>query len=125
MQKSHLNHSCRYSLVSLVELCKHIHGCVCAYIGHPCSASPDGGLVVPAWCHRGQLGNLSRAQGLCFNLNTDLHNSSGIKQHCHNIGPCVYLPSSALGRCEVQDICWTQIHLCFTVLCFFGGEEVM
>lgn len=83
--------------------------CVCTYIGHPCSASPDRGLAVPAWCHQGQLGNLSRAQGLCFNLNTDLHNSSGIKPHCHNICLCVYLPLSAAGRCGVLGVCRPQI----------------
>lgn len=115
VQKSLLNYFCRYSLVSLVDMCKHIHVCVCAYIGHPCSGSPDGGLTIPAWCHRGQLGNLSRAQGLHFNLNTDLHNSSGVKPHCHNICPCIYLPLSAVGRCEVLGICWPQIHLCFMV----------
>lgn len=125
MQKSLLNHSCKYFLVSLVKMYKHVPVCVCSYIGHPYSASPDGGLAVPAWCQRGQLGNLSRAQGLCFNLNTNLHNSSGIKLHCHNICPCVYLPLSAVGRCGVLGVCWPQIHLCFTVQCFFGAEEVV
>lgn len=122
VQKSLLKHSCRYSLVSLGDMCKHVHVCVCTYIGHPCIASPDGGLAVPAWCHRGQLGNLSRAQGLCFNLNTDLHNSSGIKPYCHNICPCVYLSLSAVGRSGVLGVCWLQMH--FMVHCFFGAEEV-
>lgn len=104
--------------------CASTYVCVCAYIGHPCSASPDGELAFPAWCHRGQLGNLSRAQGLHFNLNADLHNSSGIKPHCHNICPCIYLPLSAVGRCGVLGDCWPQIHLCFVVQCFFGAEKV-
>lgn len=125
MQKSLFIHSCRCSLVFLAEMCKHIHVCVCTYTEHLCSASPDGGLAVPAWCHRGQLGNLSRAQGLRFNLNTDLHNSSGIKPHCHNICLCVYLPLLAAGRCGVLGVCRPQIHLCFMVQRFFGAEEVV
>lgn len=124
MQKSLLDRSCRCSLVSLVEMCKHIRVHIYTYIGHPSSASPDGGLAVPALWHRGQVGNSSRAQGLCFSLNTDLHNSSGIKLHCHNICLCVYLPLSAAGRREVLGVCWLQRPLRFTVQHFFSAEKV-
>lgn len=42
------------------------------------------------------------AQGLCFNLNTDLHNSSGIKPHRHNICLCVL--SAVIGGGEARGV---------------------
>lgn len=56
--------------------------------------------LVSAPCHRGQVGNLSRVQRLCLILNADLHNSSGIKSHRHNICLCARLRASAAGRCS-------------------------
>lgn len=54
--------------------------------------------LVSALCHRGQVGNLSRVQRLCLILNADLHNSSGIKSHRHNICLCAHLRGSGAGR---------------------------
>lgn len=102
-------------------MCKHLHVHIYTYIGHPSSASPDGGLAVPAVWHRGQVGSLSRAQRLCFSLNMDLHNSLGIKPHHHNICLCVCL-LLALRRCVVVGVCWLQTPFCF-VFQMWGVQE--